>query len=80
MRESCTYGSERGALRKERPYRDRPEALVALAASLIPRVTQQRSSHTTKLMLGYARIVRHGKARAAAVGAALILLSQKAAG
>src|SRR6266508_5354303 len=34
MRESCTYGSVRGALSNERPYRDRREFITLLGGSM----------------------------------------------
>jgi hypothetical protein len=39
MRESRTYGSVRGALSNERPYRDRGHDGAARAVSFVPRDT-----------------------------------------
>jgi hypothetical protein len=39
MRESRTYGSVRGALSNERPYRDRGRDVAIRAVSFIPRDT-----------------------------------------
>jgi hypothetical protein len=41
MRESRMYGSVRGALSNERPYRDSPTRLAALPLATLPRFAEE---------------------------------------
>ena len=52
MRESCTYGSVRGALSNERPYRDRRDLLTSIAALAVtaPHLSKAQQSFQT---IGY---------------------------
>src|SRR6266571_5788221 len=49
MRESCMYGSERGARGNSRPYRDRREFLAAIGAAAVAPPSMATAQHADRL-------------------------------